>query len=101
MMRELLGAAQGVRDALNNLLQKVKFGGRPERGDGKYDETCDNILGATERLFNSMGNAGEMVRQAKILAMVSAVFADLATPWFCSESRRLAYISHFYGNILW
>ena len=72
MLRELFGAAQGVRDALDNLLQKAKLGGRPEHGDGKYDETCDNILGATDRLFNSMGNAGEMVRQAKILAMVSS-----------------------------
>ena len=67
----LIAAAQGVRDALNQLLTKVREGGiKPEEGE-KYDETCDDILGATDRLFNSMGNAGEMVKQAKILAQVN------------------------------
>ena len=38
-------------------------------GDGElYDAAVDAILLATERLFSSMGNAQEMVRQAKILA---------------------------------
>ena len=41
----------------------------PIAGDGgQYDTTVDAILSATERLFSSMGNAQEMVRQAKILA---------------------------------
>ena len=35
---------------------------------GQYDVAVDAILSATERLFSSMGNAQEMVRQAKILA---------------------------------
>ncbi len=35
---------------------------------GAYDTAVDAILSATERLFSSMGNAQEMVRQAKILA---------------------------------
>lgn len=56
---------------MNELLSKVREGGvKPEEGE-KYDATCDDILGATDRLFNSMGNAGEMVKQAKILAQVS------------------------------
>lgn len=66
----LYGAAQGVRDALNQLLTKVREGGIKAKEGEKYDETCDHILGATDRLFNSMGNAGEMVKQAKILAQV-------------------------------
>ena len=63
-------AAQNVTDALNNLLQRVRDGSRNKPG-GQYDSACDDILNATDRLFNSMGNAGEMVKQAKILALVS------------------------------
>jgi talin len=37
---------------------------------GQYDDACDDILNATDRMFNSMGNAGEMVKQAKVLAQV-------------------------------
>lgn len=37
-------------------------------GGDQYDIAVEAILNATERLFNSMGNAQEMVRQAKILA---------------------------------
>ena len=41
----------------------------PLAGEGdQYDAAVDAILSATERLFSSMGNAQEMVRQAKILA---------------------------------
>lgn len=63
-------AAQAVRDALNSLLVKVRDGGWDAQQAGQYDAACDDILGATDRLFNSMGNAGEMVKQAKILAQV-------------------------------
>ena len=70
MLRELVTAAQAVRDALNSLLVKVRDGGWDAQQAGQYDATCDDILGATDRLFNSMGNAGEMVKQAKILAQV-------------------------------
>ena len=37
-------------------------------GGDQYDAAVEAILSATERLFSSMGNAQEMVRQAKILA---------------------------------
>ena len=41
----------------------------PIGADGdQYDIAVEAILAATERLFGSMGNAQEMVRQAKILA---------------------------------
>lgn len=66
----MITAAQAVRDALNNLLVKAREGGRDTQQTGQYDAACDDILGATDRLFNSMGNAGEMVKQAKILAQV-------------------------------
>ena len=65
-----MAAAQAVRDAMNSLLQKVRDGSWEAQQAGQYDAACDDILGATDRLFNSMGNAGEMVKQAKILAQV-------------------------------
>lgn len=37
-----------------------------------YDDACDKIMTATEKLFSSVGNAAEMVKQAKILATVSS-----------------------------
>ena len=70
LLRELITAAQAVRDTMNNLLIKVRDGGWQAQQAGQYDAACDDILGATDRLFNSMGNAGEMVKQAKILAQV-------------------------------
>ena len=60
-----------MSDALNNLLNHVRDGAN--RKGGQFDHACDDILNATDKLFNSMGNAGEMVRQAKILAQVSIV----------------------------
>ena len=66
-------AAQTVTDALNKLLQHIRDGSRM-KSNGQYDSACDDILNATDRLFNSMGNAGEMVKQAKILAQVSFLF---------------------------
>lgn len=71
----LIDAAQGVRDALNELLTKVREGDVKPKEAEKYDATCDDILSATDRLFNSMGNAGEMVKQAKILAQVRNVIS--------------------------
>ena len=66
----MANAARGVRDALNNLLNKVQEGAPNDRNVGPYDDACDDILNATDRMFNSMGNAGEMVKQAKVLAQV-------------------------------
>ena len=73
MMGQVHSAAQAVTDALNNLLQQIRDGARV-RTTGPYDDNCDDILHATDRLFNSMGNAGEMVKQAKILAQVRSYF---------------------------
>jgi talin len=69
-LNDLANAAKGVRDALNNLLNKVQEGAPNDRNVGPYDDACDDILNATDRMFNSMGNAGEMVKQAKVLAQV-------------------------------
>ena len=50
----MMTAAQAVRDALHALLVKVRDGGRDAQQAGQYDAACDDILGATDRLFNSM-----------------------------------------------
>ena len=75
LLPEMMIAAQAVRDALNSVLIKVREGGRDAQQTGQYDAACDDILGATDRLFNSMGNAGEMVKQAKILAQVCSMYS--------------------------
>ena len=39
----------------------------------KYEEACEAISAATEMLVGSMGNAQEMVKQAKILAEATSM----------------------------
>lgn len=97
-LRDLGAAATAVTEALNSLIQQIKEG--VLLGDkgvlvncffvvmhspihvctdacnviltDNYDEAIETILAATERLFNSMGNAQEMVKQAKILAQATS-----------------------------
>ena len=76
LLGNLRNAAQDVTDALNNLLQHIREGSRV-RPCGQYDSACDDILNATDKLFNSMGNAGEMVKQAKVLAQVNVGLSDI------------------------
>ncbi|XP_057316525.1 talin-2-like isoform X2 [Hydractinia symbiolongicarpus] len=64
-------SSQAVTDALNNLLQHIRDGARIRPG-GPFDTVCDDILNATDKLYNSMGNAGEMVKQAKVLAQATS-----------------------------
>ncbi|XP_071788038.1 talin-1-like isoform X4 [Asterias amurensis] len=77
LLRDLGGAATAVTKALNDLLQHVKQGtaasGRPTT---LYDDACDKIMTATEKLFSSVGNAAEMVKQAKILATATSKLVD-------------------------
>ncbi|CAI8034388.1 Talin-1 [Geodia barretti] len=70
-LRDLGAAATAVTEALNNLIHGIKEDIRNAEGD-KYDDAVEAILAATERLFSSMGNAQEMVRQAKLLAEATA-----------------------------
>ncbi|XP_073240951.1 talin-like [Porites lutea] len=94
LLPEMMTAAQAVRDALHALLVKVRDGGRDAQQAGQYDAACDDILGATDRLFNSMGNAGEMVKQAKILAqasssLVTGIKAEAETQDDSDSQKRL------------
>lgn len=70
---EVNEAANDVNQALNNLLNHVRSLGssrhkRPHEDVG----AVDTILDATDRLFNSTGDASEMVKQAKILAQATS-----------------------------
>lgn len=54
--------------------------------DGKYDDQCEVILNATDRLCNSMGNAAVMVKQARLLGQVGP---DLA---LSNARRRIKFL---------
>ncbi|XP_074136427.1 talin-1 isoform X1 [Sminthopsis crassicaudata] len=94
LLRGVGAAATAVTQALNELLQHVRAhatGGRPA---GRYDQATDTILTVTENIFSSMGDAGEMVRQARILAqatsdLVNAIKADAEGESDLENSRKL------------
>nr|XP_015193068.1 PREDICTED: talin-1 isoform X1 [Lepisosteus oculatus]XP_015193073.1 PREDICTED: talin-1 isoform X1 [Lepisosteus oculatus] len=94
LLKQVGVAATGVTQALNDLLQHIKqyaTGGQPI---GRYDQATDTILNVTENIFSSMGDAGEMVRQARILAqatsdLVNAIKADAEGETDLENSRKL------------
>lgn len=55
LLEDLSTAAQMVSRALNDLLSHIRHGGHLD------DDAVDAILSATDKLFNSMGDAPEMV----------------------------------------
>ncbi|XP_065596103.1 talin-1 isoform X2 [Cyrtonyx montezumae] len=94
LLKQVGAAATAVTQALNDLLQHIKqhaTGGQPI---GRYDQATDTILNVTENIFSSMGDAGEMVRQARILAqatsdLVNAIKADAEGETDLENSRKL------------
>ncbi|XP_072515610.1 talin-1 isoform X5 [Salminus brasiliensis] len=94
LLKQVGVAATGVTQALNELLQHIKqyaSGGKPI---GRHGEATDRILDVTENIFSSMGDAGEMVRQARILAqatsdLVNAIKADAEGETDLENSRKL------------
>ncbi|NWX58034.1 TLN1 protein, partial [Promerops cafer] len=94
LLKQVGAAATAVTQALNDLLQHIKqhaLGGQPI---GRYDQATDTILNVTENIFSSMGDAGEMVRQARILAqatsdLVNAIKADAEGETDLENSRKL------------
>ncbi|XP_042904301.1 talin-2 isoform X1 [Parasteatoda tepidariorum] len=65
-------ASNDVEDALNDLVNHVKTVNKQRAQASVHDGAVDTILDATDKLFSSTGDAGEMVRQAKILATATA-----------------------------
>ena len=71
-IQDLGSAARDATEALNTLINKIRDGYNMADSH-KYEEACEAILAATEMLVGSMGNAQEMVKQAKILAEASTM----------------------------
>jgi talin len=67
---ELKTCAKNVYEAISELLDNVKMVNEEKTGN-KQDESIDRILNATDCLFHHMGDAKEMIIQAKILAQVN------------------------------
>uniref|UniRef100_A0A673HTX9 Talin-1-like n=1 Tax=Sinocyclocheilus rhinocerous TaxID=307959 RepID=A0A673HTX9_9TELE len=94
LLRQVGVAATGVTQTLNELLQHIRqyaSGGQPI---GRHGEATDRILDVTDNIFSSMGDAGEMVRQARILAqatsdLVNAIKADAEGETDLENSRKL------------
>ncbi|XP_020563504.1 talin-1 isoform X3 [Oryzias latipes] len=94
LLKQVGVAATGVTQTLNELLQHIKqyaSGGHPI---GRHGEATDRILNVTENIFSSMGDAGEMVRQARILAqatsdLVNAIKMDAEGESDLENSRKL------------
>lgn len=71
LMKELSNAASQVTQALDNLLNHIRYGIK-DKAHETDQGPVDTILVATDKLFSSSGDASEMVRQAKILAQATS-----------------------------
>ncbi|XP_032666465.1 talin-2 isoform X5 [Odontomachus brunneus] len=73
LLKELSVAASEVSRILNDLLNHIKTATRGERAKESIQEgAVETILVATDKLFASTGDAGEMVRQARVLGQATA-----------------------------
>ncbi|NXG47280.1 TLN2 protein, partial [Psilopogon haemacephalus] len=94
LLKQVSAAASIVSQALNDLLQHVRqFASRGEP-IGRYDQATDTIMCVTENIFSSMGDAGEMVRQARVLAqatsdLVNAMRSDAEAEIDMDNSKKL------------
>uniref|UniRef100_A0A671YKX1 Talin 1 n=1 Tax=Sparus aurata TaxID=8175 RepID=A0A671YKX1_SPAAU len=94
LLKQVGVAATGVTQALNELLQHIKQYASGAHPIGRHGEATDRILDVTENIFSSMGDAGEMVRQARILAqatsdLVNAIKMDAEGESDLENSRKL------------
>ncbi|XP_038639998.1 talin-2 [Scyliorhinus canicula] len=94
LLKQVSAAASVVSQALNDLLQHVRQ--YDSRGEpiGRYDQATDTIMTVTESIFSSMGDAGEMVRQARVLAqatsdLVNAMRSDAEAESDVDNSKKL------------
>ncbi|XP_075713815.1 talin-2 isoform X2 [Rhinoderma darwinii] len=94
LLKQVGSAASVVSQALNDLLLHVRqFASRGEP-IGRYDQATDTIMSVTESIFSSMGDAGEMVRQARVLAqatsdLVNAMRSDAEAELDMDNSKKL------------
>ncbi|KAJ3593552.1 hypothetical protein NHX12_005886 [Muraenolepis orangiensis] len=94
LLKQVSAAACVVSQALEELLQHVRQ--YTSRGEpiGRYDQATDTIMNVTENIFSSMGDAGEMVRQARVLAqatsdLVNAMRSDAEAEVDVDNSKKL------------
>ncbi|XP_028257233.1 talin-2 isoform X1 [Parambassis ranga] len=94
LLKQVSAAASVVGQALEDLLQHVRQ--YTSRGEpiGRYDQATDTIMTVTESIFSSMGDAGEMVRQARVLAqatsdLVNAMRSDAEAEIDVENSKKL------------
>ncbi|XP_061881013.1 talin-2a isoform X1 [Entelurus aequoreus] len=94
LLKQVSAAACVVSQALEDLLQHVRQ--YTSRGEpiGRYDQATDTIMTVTESIFCSMGDAGEMVRQARVLAqatsdLVNAMRSDAEAEIDVDNSKKL------------
>ncbi|XP_034178669.2 talin_middle and talin-RS domain-containing protein rhea isoform X1 [Osmia lignaria lignaria] len=73
LLKELNAAASEVSRTLNDLLNHIKTATRGERAKESIQEgAVETIFVATDKLFASTGDAGEMVRQARVVGQATA-----------------------------
>ncbi|XP_031702746.1 talin-2 isoform X1 [Anarrhichthys ocellatus] len=94
LLKQVSAAASVVSQSLGDLLQHVRQ--YTSRGEpiGRYDQATDTIMTVTESIFTSMGDAGEMVRQARVLAqatsdLVNAMRSDAEAEVDVDNSKKL------------
>nr|XP_029501946.1 talin-2-like [Oncorhynchus nerka] len=94
MLKQVSAAASVVGQALGDLLEHVCHYGSHGEPIGRYDQATDTIMTVTESIFSSMGDAGEMVRQARVLAqatsdLVNAMRSDAEVEVDVDNSKKL------------
>ncbi|XP_052457970.1 talin-2 isoform X1 [Carassius gibelio] len=94
LLKAVSAAAGIVSQALSDLLAHVRNYATRGEPIGRYDQATDTIMTVTESIFCSMGDAGEMVRQARVLAqatsdLVNAMRSDAEVEVDVDNSRKL------------
>ena len=66
-------AAADVTKALNDLLNNIKTRSVSDNAkEDDQDEAVETIISATDKIFVNSGDAGEMIRQARIVGQATA-----------------------------
>ncbi|CAL1533836.1 unnamed protein product, partial [Lymnaea stagnalis] len=76
LLQDLGSAATAVTKALNDLLMHIKKAANPAHANEQHEEAVDTIINVTDRLFSSVGDAHEMVKQAKQLAQATSTLVS-------------------------
>ncbi|XP_035383856.1 talin-2-like isoform X2 [Electrophorus electricus] len=94
LLHAVSAAASVVSQALAELLAHVRNFTTWRESVGRYDQATDAIMTVTENIFSSMGDAGEMVRQARVLAqatsdLINALRSDAEMEVDVDNSKKL------------